>query len=530
MTEPALYRHEGRGSQLVCVSDIIERRAASDPAAPGVINGGRVFSFAELNQRAERVAAALAQDGVGAGARVAHCAQADEAYYDFLFGTVKNRAAFVPLNWRLSLPEIVAILNDSEAEILFLGPHYEGWVPALREGCSGLRRIVTLGGAAGGDIAYAAWLAAAPPARRVQTPCADDDVVQLYTSGTTGTPKGVVLTNANYSAIVQRGVEAGWDWTQQDRVLMCMPLFHVGGVNGVMVAIWCGACSVLSARADVATIIDYLQRYHITVTFLAPAVIAAVARAVGAPTPALSAVRKIYYGTAPISETTLREARTAFCAGLAQGYGLTETAGGMTYLSPSDHDQGGPRLRSCGKPNAGTELRIAGPDGRFLPVGESGEIVMRGPTLMKAYWKRPEDTAAAMVGGWFHTGDVGYFDADGYLYIHDRLKDMIVTGGENVYPTEVENVLVKHPAILEATVVGVPDPRWGEAVKAVVVLKPGQTASPNEIIAFARAHLAGYKLPKSIDFVDSVPRNALGKVLRREVRNRYWAGRVRLIN
>jgi acyl-CoA synthetase (AMP-forming)/AMP-acid ligase II len=511
---------------LVCVSDIIERRAASDPGAQGVICGGRSYSFAEMNQRAERVAAALAQDGVGAGARVAHCAQASETYYDFLFGAAKTRAAFVPLNWRLSLPEIVAILNDSEAEMLFLGPEYESWAPALLEGCSRLRQIVT----EGGDTGYAAWLAAAPSERPVQTPCADDDVVQLYTSGTTGTPKGVVLTNANYSAIVQRGVEAGWDWTPEDRVLMCMPLFHVGGVNGVMVAIWSGTCAVLSARADVATIIDYLERYRITLTFLAPAVIAAVARAVGTPTPALSAVRKIYYGTAPISETALREARTAFCAGLAQGYGLTETAGGMTYLSPADHDQGGPRLRSCGKPNAGTELRIAGPDGSFLAVGESGEIVMRGPTLMKAYWKRPEETAAAMSGGWFHTGDVGYFDADGYLYIHDRLKDMIVTGGENVYPTEVENVLVKHPAILEATVVGVPDARWGEAVKAVVVLKPGHRAEPDEIIAFARAILAGYKLPKSIDFVDSVPRNALGKVLRREVRNHYWAGRARLIN
>jgi len=530
MSEPPSASPEGCGGQLVCVSDIIERRAATDPATPALVFGGRTYSFAELNQRAERVAAALAQDGVGPGARVAHCAQASEIYYDFLFGTAKTRAAFVPLNWRLSLPEIIAILNDSEADILFLGPDYESWAPALRQACPWLARIVTLGGAAGGDMGYTAWLAAAPPDRVVAAPCADDDVVQLYTSGTTGAPKGVVLTNANYSAIVQRDEDSGWDWTPADRVLMCMPLFHVGGVNGVMVAIWSGACAVLSARADVATIIDYLERYHITVTFLAPAVIAGVARAVGTPTPALSAVRKIYYGTAPISETALRDARIAFRAGLVQSYGLTETAGGMTYLSPADHDQGGPRLRSCGKPNAGTELRIVGPDGNFLPVGESGEIVMRGRTLMKAYWKRPEETASAMAGGWFHTGDVGYFDADGYLYIHDRLKDMIVTGGENVYPTEVENVLVKHEAILEATVVGVPDARWGEAVKAVVVLKPGHDAAPDEIIAFARAHLAGYKLPKSIDFVESVPRNALGKVLRREVRNQYWAGQTRLVN
>jgi acyl-CoA synthetase (AMP-forming)/AMP-acid ligase II len=517
---------------LICVADIIARRAAVDPSAPGVICGGRTRSFAELNRRADRVAAALVNDGVGVGGRVAHCAQADEIYYDFLFGAAKSRATFVPLNWRLSLPEIIAILNDSDAEMLFLGPDYEAWASALQEGCPRLRRILTASGVLGAETAYETWLAAAAAAAGSPglAPSAEDDVVQLYTSGTTGLPKGVVLTNANYSAIVQRGVDAGWDWTPADRVLMCMPLFHVGGVNGVMVAMQAGACAVLSARADVATIIDYAERYGITVTFLAPALVAAVARAVGQRTAALAAIRKIYYGTAPISETVLAEARTVFSAGFAQGYGLTETAGGMTYLSPADHDRGGPRLRSCGRPNAGTDIRVVAPDGTVLPAGESGEIVMRGPTLMKAYWKRPAETAAAMQGGWFHTGDIGYFDDDGYLYIHDRLKDMIVTGGENVYPTEVENVLVKHPAILEATVVGVPDPRWGEAVKAVVVLRPECSADQDAIIAFARQHLAGYKLPKSIDFVASVPRNALGKVLRREVRNTYWAGRDRLIN
>jgi acyl-CoA synthetase (AMP-forming)/AMP-acid ligase II len=515
---------------LICVADIIARRAAAAPTAPAVICGGRTLSFTDLNRRADRVAAALMHDGVGVGGRVAHCAQADEIYYDFLFGAAKSRATFVPLNWRLSLLEIIAILNDSAAEVLFLGPDYENWAAALQAGCTQLRRILTASGVLGADTAYDAWLGAAPAGGSRRAPVADDDVVQLYTSGTTGLPKGVVLTNANYSAIVQRGVDAGWDWTPADRVLMCMPLFHVGGVNGVLVAMQSGACAVLSARADVATIIDFAERYRITVTFLAPALVAAVARAVGQRTEALSAIRTIYYGTAPISETVLAEARTVFTAGFAQGYGLTETAGGMTYLSPADHESGGPRLRSCGKPNAGTDIRVVSPDGTPLPAGESGEIVMRGPTLMKAYWRRPEDTAAAMQGGWFHTGDVGYFDIDGYLYIHDRLKDMIVTGGENVYPTEVENVLVKHPAILEATVVGVPDPRWGEAVKAVVVTRPDQAVEQDEIIAFARQHLAGYKLPKSIDFVASVPRNALGKVLRREVRNRYWSGRDRLIN
>jgi acyl-CoA synthetase (AMP-forming)/AMP-acid ligase II len=480
--------------ELICVADIIARRAAANPAAPGVICGGRVRSFAELNGRADRVAAALAHDTVAVGGRVAHCAQADETYYDFLFGAAKSRAVFVPLNWRLSLPEIIAILNDSDAEVLFLGPDYEGWAGALQAACPRLRRILTASGVLGPQTAYEAWLAAAPAGSPALAPAAEDDVVQLYTSGTTGLPKGVVLTNANYSAIVQRGVDAGWDWTPADRVLMCMPLFHVGGVNGVLVAMQSGACAVLSARADVATIIDYTERYRITVTFLAPALVAAVARAAGTRTEALSAIRTIYYGTAPISETVLAEARTVFRAGFAQGYGLTETAGGMTYLSPADHDRGGPRLRSCGKPNAGTDIRVVAPDGAALPPGESGEIVMRGPTLMKAYWKRPEETAAAMRGGWFHTGDIGYFDTEGYLYIHDRLKDMIVTGGENV------------------------------------VLRPEFTAEQDDIIAFARQHLAGYKLPKSIDFVASVPRNALGKVLRREVRNRYWAGRDRLIN
>jgi acyl-CoA synthetase (AMP-forming)/AMP-acid ligase II len=244
-----------------------------------------------------------------------------------------------------------------------------------------------------------------------------------------------------------------------------------------------------------------------------------------------SSLKNISYGASPISDAVLLKAHEIFGCEFLQVYGLTETTGGGTFLAPEDHDPARGKLRSCGKPAPHHAIRIVDANGTELPQGEVGEIAIHAPNVMKGYWNKADATRAAIAGeGWFRTGDAGYFDADGYLYIHDRVKDMIVSGGENIYPAEVENAVMGHPEVADVAVIGVPDEKWGEAVKAIVVRKPGASASPDEIIAFARERIAGYKLPKSVDFADSLPRNPSGKILRRELRKPYWEGRERQVN
>lgn len=512
------------------IADVIKRRAACSGASTAIVCGKLHITFAELDRRSSRLATTLSLKGYRPGARVAYCAAASEVYFDVLYGTAKNRAVFVPLNWRLSCGEIASILLDSESEILFLGTAFEDRADELRTRCPNLREIVMIRENEAGDTPLSRWLASGHEvASSICLP--DDAVVQLYTSGTTGTPKGVVLTNANYAAVIRQCTTAGWvDWQSTDRVLVCMPLFHVGGVNVSLIAAARGACAIVSSRADADSILANIQRHRITVGFMAPTVLAEIIHAAALRGADLGSVRLIYYGASPITETVLAQARAAFNAGFIQLYGLTETAGSIAHLSASAHEEGGPKLRSCGKPNAGTEIRVLDAQGKPVKVGVAGEVVTRGPTLMQGYWRQPAATEAALVGGWFHTGDIGYIDAEGYLYIHDRLKDMIVTGGENVYPTELENALTKHPAIAEAAVIGVPDPRWGEAIKAVVVLRRGESTDAGSLIQFLRKDLAGFKLPKSVDFVDKLPKSASGKILRREVRAPYWAGRDRLVS
>jgi acyl-CoA synthetase (AMP-forming)/AMP-acid ligase II len=347
----------------------------------------------------------------------------------------------------------------------------------------------------------------------------------MYTSGTTGFPKGALLSHRQLlvaSASFEMVADTGAAVHDDDVALVAMPLFHATGTCWVLAAMYVGTTIVILSRPDIAGIVAAIVQHRITRLVLVPAVMLAISLHLETVPADLGSVRLLIYGASPIPLGVLRRALVAFPnAGFVQVYGATETTGAVTYLPPEDHDPAGnTRMRGCGKPYPANEIRIIDGDGNGLPLGEVGEIIIKSPTNMTGYHNQPEATAKVLVGGWYHSGDAGYLDADGYLYIHDRVKDMIVSGGENIYPAEVENALHEHPAVADCAVIGVPDAKWGEAVKAVVVKKAEVTAA--ELIAFARTRIAGYKLPKSVDFIDALPRNASGKILKKDLRAPYW--------
>jgi acyl-CoA synthetase (AMP-forming)/AMP-acid ligase II len=340
----------------------------------------------------------------------------------------------------------------------------------------------------------------------------------------------VVLSNRNYRRFLETSSAVdGFDYQSDETLMIVMPLFHVAGVNVSCAGLAHGCRTIIVRDFVPARALQIMQDEAVAHTFIAPAMILMLLQSPGVAETDFSSLRTIAYGASPISEEVLNRAKAAFGCGFVQYYGMTETTGGGTYLSPADHDRGD-KLRSCGRPWPDTEAAILGPDLRPVAQGEVGEIAIRGDCVMKGYWNRAEATTAAIRDGWMLTGDAGYQDADGYFHVHDRMKDMIITGGENVYPAEVENALFGAPGVADVAVIGVPSERWGEEVKAIVVASAGEAGDPAAIIAWARERIAGFKAPKSVDFVDTLPRNASGKVLRRELRERYWSGHDRRVS
>jgi long-chain acyl-CoA synthetase len=358
--------------------------------------------------------------------------------------------------------------------------------------------------------------------------------MQLYTSGTTGLPKGVMTTNENLFSLLDQ-VLALWKLDAGSVNLVCMPLFHIGGCGWALCGMHAGGVSVLARDFVPDRIMDLMQSEGVTNALFVPAMLGFMSQVPGARARSFPDLRAIVYGASPITDETLLSAMQVFKCPFVQVYGMTETTGAITELPSADHDPGGPRahlLRSAGKAYPWVELRIVDlATGEIAAPGVVGELHTRSPQNMQGYWAKPEETARTLTkDGWLKTGDAGYIDADGYLFLTDRVKDMIISGGENIYPAEVENVLAAHPAIAEVAVIGVPDPRWGESVKAVVALRKGASAEGGEIIGWARQRLAHYKCPQSVDFVEALPRNPSGKVLKRDLRTPYWSGTTRGIN
>ena len=484
------------------------------------------LTYGELEDATARVASALLALGLDKGDRIAWFGKNSATYFTLFFGAARAGIVMVPIGWRLAEPEAAFIIDNAEAKLLFLGEGFEACAQTLGKR-PGLIRCFTVAEAQAGVIA-------AP--RGAFTPSGPDEaILQLYTSGTTGNPKGAVLSNRNLFGLRKAGLENPPPhslWDEDEAVLVAMPCAHIGGTGLGIVALAAGLPGIVLSEFDPVRVFDAVENRGVTRFFIVPAALAMLLNHPDCAKTDFSRIKYIMYGASPIPLELLRQCIAMFGAQFTQNYGMTETTGTICVLPPEDHSAlGNQRMRSAGKPLPGVEVVIKGRDGSILPQGEIGEIVTRSSSNMLGYWKLPEATASTMdADGWIATGDVGYFDEDGYVYMYDRAKDMIITGGENVYPAEVESAIYGHPDVLEVAVISIPDEKWGEAVKAVCVPKPGHTIDPDSIIDWTRSRIAGFKVPKSVDVIDALPRNPSGKILRRSLREPYWEGRERQIN
>ena len=518
---------------LDSIGAVVRTHAAQRPDHPALIFGDEQRTWSQLRDGSARVAQALLAEGVGPQERIAFCDKNGLEYFDVTFGAAMANAVVIALNWRLAPPEMEAILNDGGATVLIVGPDFYPHIEAIADRLTTVRRIVAIG-----DhprwISFDDWTRDRPAIDPdVQSP-ADDICMQLYTSGTTGLPKGVMLANRNLLALIANVTEE-WRFDGDSVNLVCMPLFHIGGCGWALVGLAAGGTSVIVREFIPSLILDLLVEHRMTNALLVPAMLQAVSMVPGAADRDYSSLRAMNYGASPITTTTLVASLETLRCPHIQVYGMTETSGVISRLPAEDHDLDGPRqhlLRSAGRPYPFVELRIVDlSTGQPCAPGVQGEVVARSAQNMVGYWNQPEETAATVdADGWLHTGDAGYLDAEGYLFLTDRVKDMIVSGGENVYPGEVENVLAMHPSVAECAVIGVPHERWGETVKAVVVLKANAAAAAPELIGYAKERLAGYKCPTSVDFTEVLPRNPSGKVLKKDLRAPYWEGRSRNVN
>ncbi len=516
-----------------CLADIFRAENSSIATSKAYIFQDRTTTYEKLNKDTNRYANAMINKGINVNDRVAILDKNSAEFPVIVGASLKARATLVPINFRLSYEEVEFIILDSEAKLLFVSSEFSDIAHELQKQHPKLE-IVLLQAAnenkTGAIVSLESWHINSTGDDPQLNHQACDQAIQLYTSGTTGKPKGVYHTNQHYL----KGFDALGSATQiiadNEVQLICMPLFHIAALINLLNGLYYGSCQIITREFIPTDVLASIPKYKVSTTLFAPVIIQMLVDMPEAKTTDFSSLTRIFYGSAPIAQTILKKSQATFNCEFWQLYGMTENIGMATFLTPDDHRPERNKLLSCGKPYAGSKLRIVGANGEDMPTGEVGEITTQADWTMCGYWNRPEATKDTLVDGWLYTGDAGYYDDEGYLYIHDRLKDMIVSGGENIYPAEVENALFSHPAIAEAAVFGIPDDKWGESVKATVVLKPGHNASEEEIIQFTREKIAPYKTPKSIDFIGMLPRNTAGKILKRELRAPYWEGKARAIS
>ncbi len=500
------------------IADLIREQARRRPDEIGLVFEGTSFTYAQMNARANRAAQALLDMDIKPGDRIGWLARNVSTFWDALFGAAKIGAVMTPINWRLAPAEVVQILDDADPA-LFVAER--ALLDAL-DGIDGRPECTTMVLHEGGEGCFDTLIDKHDALEPDYHATVDDVLVQLYTSGTTGLPKGVVLPNRCYYEVGEAGLAAGVLVPRADveTILHVLPHFHVAGVNFGLMGIARGMPVIQHRIFDPGAIVKEAQSDAPLNSFLVPAMIMMILEAAKNMKQPLERFVDISYGAAPMPEPLLNAAMAAMPnARFTQFYGMTETTGGVTVLDHADHAAGLKQRISAGRALPGCSVRICDPaKGAELPQGETGEVVVRSNFIMDGYWNNPDATAESVKDGWYSSGDAGYLDENGFLYVVDRIKDMIISGGENIYPAEIEQVLAKHPAIAEVAVVGAPDDRWGEVVKVVAVKRGDSEIDASDITDFLSGKIADFKLPKHVAFVDNLPRNPSGKVLKTVLR------------
>jgi len=520
---------------MIYLGDIPMKNAARFPDDECVVFEGTRLTWKAFNDRINRLANGLQAKGYRPGEHVAVLLENCHQYLEIYYALAKLGLVTVPLNYRLSDQELIYIINHSEATALMAGGPYLDTARRLKPNLGKIREFISVEQPAEGMTFYEDVLKGGaliePDWERLDE---NDMVILMYTGGTTGTPKGVMLSHRNlmaaFGGITMAGAAGGP--VRGFRTLFILPLFHIANWQAFCFQLQ-GGSVVINRRPDVNEIIRLILEEKPVNMNLVPAIYQFMLQMPGIEKMDFSHIRSLSFAGAPMPIEVWKKCIQVFGNKFGQGYGLTEAAPTVSTMGPDDYDLDGPlsyRLKSVGREALNVRVKIRREDETVCAPGEIGEITVFGKNVMLGYWKDPEQTRKAVRNGWLYTGDVGYLDEEGYIYLVDRKHDMIISGGENVYPNEVENVLYQHPAVLEAAVIGVPDEKWGEAVKAVVSLKLGQTATEAEIIAFVRKQIAGYKTPKSVEFMTELPKTTVGKISRRVVREKYWAGKDRRIN
>jgi long-chain acyl-CoA synthetase len=505
-------------------AETIRLGAARTPDAPCLTFQERTWSWREVLGRSSQAAQGLLEAGLEPGGRVIFLGKNCSEFFEILYGTSMAGGVTGGVNWRLAPHEMLAVINNAEATVLFVGTEFLRELSEFRASLTSITKIVVIG-TGGTDEEYEQWLQRQPATDPDVAVSETDTAIMTFTSGTTGLPKGVMSSNAAVSAVFS--MSQVLNVTEKSIALIATPVFHATGTTSASMLLSAGAQCVIAREAEADLLLGLIDKHKITVMTVVPAILKAMMESPKLHEFDVSSLDTISYAASPISPELLERCLDHFGCRFVQIYGLTET-NCATVLLPEDHRD---HLMSAGRPLPGVEVRVVDPTtGADLDEGVTGEVWIKAPSNMSAYWRAPEETAATLTDdGFIRTGD-GALIRDGFLYLQDRIKDMIVSGGENIYPIEIENVLAYHPQINDVAVIGIPSDKWGETVMALVVRKAGADDLTEEgVIAYARENLARYKCPTSVAFVDVLPRNPSGKILKRVLREPYWSDRTRRI-